>query len=117
MCNRFFKKMEETVIYHTNKVHHNKFHSEFRGSRYRGVSINGKCWQVLIMIDQRKIYLCSTHDVDRAARLYDLAIIQSKGLGSKINFDYNKAQLLAILFEPSIVEMRCELTVRTKSSM
>jgi hypothetical protein len=65
---------------------------------YRGVSVNGKAWQVLIMIDSEKIYLCTLNDPIKGAQLYDLAIIQAKGLNSKINFSYTKVQLLAILF-------------------
>ena len=31
-----------------------------RGSKYRGVTLNGGKWQVLFTIDQEYIYLCST---------------------------------------------------------
>ena len=50
------------------------------------------------MIDSEKIYLCTLNDPIKGAQLYDLAIIQAKGLNSKINFSYTKVQLLAILF-------------------
>lgn len=71
----FTKHLDEIIIKKAGKVYHSKSHQDFRGSIYRGVSINGRCWQVLIMIDKEKIYLCSTHDIEKAARLYDLALI------------------------------------------
>lgn len=55
------------------------------------------------MIDSEKIYLCTTDNPHQAAILYDYVIIQAKGLGSRINFEYTKLDLLAILFEKSIV--------------
>ena len=58
------------------------------------------------MIDSEKIYLCTTDDPYQAALLYDIVIIQAKGLSSKINFDYSKTELLAILFEKSIVQVK-----------
>ena len=60
------------------------------------------------MIDTEKIYLCTTNDPDQAAQLYDVTIIQAKGLSSKINFKYSKDELLAILFEKSIVQVKKE---------
>ena len=58
------------------------------------------------MIDSEKIYLCTTDDPYQAALLYDIVIIQAKGLSSKINFNYSKEELLAILFEKSIVQIK-----------
>jgi len=43
--------MQDNVIQSALKVNHGKFHADYRGSLYRGVSINGRAWQVLIMID------------------------------------------------------------------
>lgn len=83
-------------------------HSKYRGSNYRGVSRNGKAWQVLIMLDSQKIYLCNTDDPVLAAQLYDLVVIQMKGLKAKVNFTYTKAQLLAILFQKNIIEFKDE---------
>jgi hypothetical protein len=60
----------------------------------------------MMMIDQEKIYLGTIDNPEKAAILYDMAIIQSKGLDSKVNFNYNKMQLLSILFEPSVVEIK-----------
>ena len=44
----------------------------------------------MMMIDQEKIYLGTIDNPEKAAILYDIAIIQSKGLDSKVNFNYNK---------------------------
>lgn len=43
-----------------------------------------------------------------AASLYDVSLIQAKCLKARLNFDYNKAHILAILFEKSIVKMKKE---------
>lgn len=58
----------------------------------------------MMMIDQEKIYLGTYDDPQKAAVLYDLAIIQAKGLDAKVNYNYNKIQIMAMLFEPSLVE-------------
>ena len=58
------------------------------------------------MIDGEKIYLCCTESPAKAAVLYDQVIIQAKGLGSKLNFNYTKAELLAVLFQRSIVQVK-----------
>lgn len=55
------------------------------------------------------------NDPLKAALLYDLAIIQAKGKSSKINFDYTRAQLLAILFEKSIVKVKKEIVQENKA--
>tara|TARA_B110000285_G_C15066874_1_gene585648 strand:+ start:986 stop:1225 length:240 start_codon:yes stop_codon:yes gene_type:complete len=34
-------KLDEILIKKTNKFTHGKFHQNFRGSKYRGVTING----------------------------------------------------------------------------
>ena len=58
------------------------------------------------MIDTEKIYLCTTDDPRQAAILYDIVILQAKGHSSKINFNATKADILAILFERSLVETK-----------
>lgn len=66
------------------------------------------------MIDSEKIYLCTSDDPYQAALLYDIVIIQAKGLNSKINFNYTKEELLAILFEKSIVQIKKQKVLRDK---
>lgn len=55
------------------------------------------------MMDSEKIYMGCLYDQEAAARVYDMAVIQSKGLEAKVNFGYSKAYLLACLFEESII--------------
>lgn len=53
-----------------------KITKDFRGSKYRGVSVNGRSWQVFIVIDKIKRYGGSVNNEIGAALLYDkLAII------------------------------------------
>jgi hypothetical protein len=68
------------------------------------------------MVEKEKIYLCSTNDLDRAALLYDLTIIQIKGLQSKTNFNYNAAQLCAMLFLPSLLQMKLEEVIALREA-
>ena len=46
-----------------------------RTCRYRGVSKNGKSWQILSMIDHEKVYLGTHNDPKIAAMIYDIAIL------------------------------------------
>ena len=49
---------------------------KFRGSLYRGVSANGKSWQVFIVINKWKWYSGCAETEEKAAAIYDrLAII------------------------------------------
>lgn len=83
--------MDQVIVRSGEKINHGRFHDKYRGSQFRGISRNGKSWQVLIMIDSEKIYLCSNNDPYKAANLYDLAVVQAKGLGAKPNFPWTKA--------------------------
>ena len=60
------------------------------------------------MIDQEKVYLCSMPKEKLAASLYDVSLVQAKCLKARVNFDYSKAHILAILFEKSIVGIKKE---------
>ena len=49
----------------------------FRGSKFRGISKNGRQWQVLFMQKRKKNYLgIIKHEID-AARFYDTVVIQN----------------------------------------
>ena len=53
----FLKKMgtdqnNSIIIEKAKKIQRVVQHRDSRGSRYRGVSINGKAWQILIMVDK-----------------------------------------------------------------
>ena len=74
---------------------HDKLH---RSTNYRGVSKNGRCnWQILTMIDGEKFYVGTVDDMNKAAIIYDVLSIQTKGRKAKTNFSYSKNELLAIL--------------------
>mmetsp|Transcript_10300 Transcript_10300/g.10163 ORF Transcript_10300/g.10163 Transcript_10300/m.10163 type:complete len:82 (+) Transcript_10300:633-878(+) len=67
--------------------------SKFRGSNYRGVSANGKSWQVFIVIGGKKSYAGSESTQEKAAALYDKLAIIFHGIKAKPNFSYNKSQV------------------------
>jgi serine kinase of HPr protein (carbohydrate metabolism regulator) len=68
-----------------------------RGSAFRGVSRNGKKWQVQVLGSLRKRYIGSIPTQEMAARIYDYFSIVSHGLKAKTNFSYNKQNILDIL--------------------
>ena len=59
-----------------------------RGSNYRGVSKNGKKWQVMIKGFSRKRYIGGIPSELSAARTHDIHTILTKGLNAKTNFNY-----------------------------
>jgi len=61
-----------------------------RGSSFRGVSKNGKKWQVQLLGNLRKHYIGSIQNEERAARIYDRHAILTHGLRAKTNFSYTK---------------------------
>jgi hypothetical protein len=68
--------LDNYVILEAKKVNRGKIdHKDFRGSLYRGVSVNGRKFQVFAMIHKEKIYLCSTKKIEKAALLYDILLI------------------------------------------
>ena len=82
-----------TVLYTKNKVMLGKSQ---RGSRYRGVSKNGKKWQVQLLGNLRKRYIGSISSEECAARIYDHYAIINHGLKAKTNFNYSKQQMRQI---------------------
>lgn len=69
----------------------------FRGSQFRGVSKNKFKWQMMIMINQRKVYLGAIKTENIAARFYDYIAILSQGLNAKTNFSYSALDLCRIM--------------------
>ena len=67
-----------------------------RHSNFRGVSLNGKKWQVMIMGTKKNYFGCVESEVE-AAKLYDELSIVSHGLAAKTNFNYTKGDLELIL--------------------
>lgn len=70
-----------------------------RGSSYRGVSLNGKKWQVMVMGNNCKYFSGSIPYERLAARIYDRFALQHFGLRSKINLSYTKSQLEQVVKE------------------
>ena len=46
-----------------------------RSSTFKGISKNGKYWQILIMMDKTKLYLGKIVDQILAALIYDVVAI------------------------------------------
>lgn len=67
-----------------------KIRKSNRHSKYRGVSLNGKKWQVMIMGPIRKKYFGGIATETEAAIFYDKLSILTNGLGAKTNFNYRK---------------------------
>lgn len=76
-----------------------KKNTNYRGSRYRGVSKNGKQWQVLIMIKKKKKYLGSFSSEEDAARVYDTFALLYQGNKAKTNYNYTKEEIEKIKAE------------------
>jgi hypothetical protein len=72
----------------------------------------------MINIGGTKVYLGTQKDPILAARIYDIVCIQSNGYrtklvktnNSKTNFSYSKAEVLAILFERYLIEIKNQQT-------
>ena len=75
-------------------------------SKYRGVSINGSNWQVLIMVNNKKYYLGSYPSEELAARIYDIHAIKMRGIKARTNFPYNNIQIKNI-YEKNI-DIKCD---------
>lgn len=69
-----------------------------RGSIYRGVSRNGKMWQVQIGNVAQKRYMGTSESEEAAARIYDANSILTNGMKAKTNFPYTKRDLQDILY-------------------
>ena len=70
-----------------------------RGSIYRGVSKNGKKWQVMVMGNNCKYFSGSIMSERLAARIYDRFALQHFGLRAKTNLDYNRHTLRQMIDE------------------
>jgi len=67
-----------------------------RSSKYRGVSKNGRKWQVLMMINNKKYFFGNFPTEDLAARIYDIQAIKARGIKARTNFVYDKNQIKKI---------------------
>jgi hypothetical protein len=76
-----------------------KIRKSNRHSRYRGVSLNGKKWQVMIMGPIHKKYFGGISTEREAAIFYDKLSIMTNGLTAKTNFNYRKCDLIKMMGE------------------
>ena len=60
----------------------------YRGSKYRGVSRNGKTWQVLIMVNRNKNYFGNFKSEDEAAKKYDEYAMKYHKNKARLNFSH-----------------------------
>lgn len=81
-----------------------KIRKSNRHSKYRGVSLNGKKWQVMIMGSIKKKYFGGITTEREAAIFYDKLSILTNGLAAKTNFNYRKSDLMKIMAELEIME-------------
>lgn len=66
-------------------------------SSFRGVSNNGRKWQVMIMGFAKKIYFGGIPSEVAASHKYDKYAVLMHGLEAKTNYDYTKRELCQIL--------------------
>lgn len=85
-----FEGFEDTQVLKGNAKLSN---STKRGSVYRGVSKNGKQYQVMVMNNNHKYFSGQIKSEDLAARIYDRYALQTMGLRAKTNFAYTRAEL------------------------
>lgn len=82
----------------------NKIRKSNRHSRFRGVSLNGKKWQVMIMGPIKKKYFGGIATEREAAIFYDKLSILTNGLAAKTNFNYRKSDLMKMMAELEYME-------------
>lgn len=97
---------EESQILITSKPKNKsqKIRKSNRHSQYRGVSLNGKKWQVMIMGPVQKKYFGGIATEREAAIFYDKLSIMTNGLAAKTNFNYRKCDLNKMMPELEYME-------------
>lgn len=93
------KDDQQVLITSKPKNRSQKIRKSNRHSVYRGVSLNGKKWQVMIMGSIKKKYFGGIKNERDAAIFYDKLSILTNGLAAKTNFNYRKSDLERILPE------------------
>lgn len=81
-----------------------KIQKSNRHSNFRGVSRNGKKWQVMIIGTIRKKYFGAIPNERDAAIFYDKLSILTNGLSAKTNFNYKRSELLKMIPELERIE-------------
>eukprot|EP00344_Euplotes_crassus_P003469 CAMPEP_0197000686 /NCGR_PEP_ID=MMETSP1380-20130617/5561_1 /TAXON_ID=5936 /ORGANISM="Euplotes crassus, Strain CT5" /LENGTH=212 /DNA_ID=CAMNT_0042418065 /DNA_START=29 /DNA_END=667 /DNA_ORIENTATION=- len=79
------------------KANPKKKHSGPRSSKFRGVSLNGKKWQTLVMGPNKNAYRGRHVREQDAAKDYDRHSILRQGLCAKTNFNYTVKELFQIV--------------------
>jgi hypothetical protein len=98
------------------RPHHNMGTDLFRGSKYRGVSRNKNKWQMMIMINQQKVYIGAIYSENEAARYYDAIAIMCQGINAKTNFGHSSNDIKKILQEYDLYSEKTEETVGENNS-
>lgn len=84
-----------------------------RNSKFRGVSLNGGAWQVMVLTKGNKFYKGGIRSEKKAARLYDKICIRVHGLKAKTNFSYSQKEVVQILGphaeEHNDLKLNCQL--------
>jgi hypothetical protein len=98
---------DDTQILLTSKPKNKsqKIRKSNRHSRYRGVSLNGKKWQVMIMGPIHKKYFGGISTEREAAIFYDKLSIMTNGLTAKTNFNYRKCDLIKMMPELEYMQL------------
>jgi hypothetical protein len=61
------------------------------------------------MNDGTKSYLGTVDNILKAAIIYDIFSIQSKGIKAKTNFSYSKVELYSVMQLPSLMNIKLAL--------
>jgi hypothetical protein len=69
------KRDFELIIKPHKKAFKGQNVTNFRGSKFRGISKNGNSWQILVMVNRKKKYLGTLHSEEEAAKFYDKVAI------------------------------------------
>ena len=86
-------KDNDVVIWQTIRKGANDY-SGSRGSKYYGISKNGRVnWQVLSMFNAKKVYISTVDVIELAAIIYDIFQMHYKGLRAKTNFNYTRHEV------------------------
>ena len=103
---RTFKELDKSkyksvrhVITNTEKTSNRRSYciDNYRGSQYKGVSVNGGKWQVFFIFKNKKYYKGQIEDELDAAKLYDAACILHYGLDAKTNFAYSQDEVRGVM--------------------
>ena len=67
------------------------------------------------MIEGEKVYVGTVDSMHKAAILYDIVSIQTKGLKAKTNFMYTKHELIAVLNIKNLINIKGKIVKSQKT--